>query len=205
MAVRDLLWACPLCHARGALRPAGKRADACDACGTRFERADGARIRATRPDGRVDVRSPQQWSEALGLPERSALAPNDAGEILRARASRRAAHDQATIRARGGEVLGFREIYGDAVKGALVLTPQELRFEPDAGTAERWPLGEIRALSASSSTLQIRVADGAVVAIRFEASSLRLWEEHVSLALREFYRAAGKGEIREFQPRIEVG
>jgi hypothetical protein len=59
MAVRDLLWACPLCGLTGGIRRHG-RGERCTGCDAAFSRAAGADIRA-RSAGRTFVRPASQW------------------------------------------------------------------------------------------------------------------------------------------------
>ena len=65
MAVRDLLWGCPLCRAPGAIRPDGRR-ERCRECGAEFSRGRGSTIVA-RMDGSTRVRSARPGSAAKAM------------------------------------------------------------------------------------------------------------------------------------------
>ncbi len=77
-----------------------------------------------------------------------------------------------------------------------------LEFAPDDGISERWRLGSLRAVTGSSSSLQLRTHDDAILSVHPIESSLRLWDELLRDAIRAVYESAGKGRIVEFQPRI---
>lgn len=203
MAIRDLLWACPLCGTEGGLRPAGKR-EVCRGCGATFRRGRGASIVAEGSDGTRHVRSGAEWADRLPRIEEyvERLEPQGPdGALLRSRARARTATGESVIRF-GSIYMNRIERFGPPKEGVLELHGDRVRFTPDAGEAEEWTFDEITAVQPSSSTLQIKARRRPVVSFRFPEDSARFWEEVLCTALRRHYRAAGRGEIIEFQPRI---
>ena len=63
---------------------------------------------------------------------------------------------------------------------------------------------DLRAVQASSSSLQVYTLAQELVHFRFLEDSAFRWDCLLQETLRAAYRAAGKGEIVEFQPRITV-
>lgn len=103
-----------------------------------------------------------------------------------------------------GALIGFFEALGPRCKGRLRLDAETVVFSEEKGIEHRWSLLELRALQSSSSSVQISPRTGGVVTFRFATDSPRRWEEFLRRALREAWAGAGRGEIREFQPRIRV-
>lgn len=103
-----------------------------------------------------------------------------------------------------GALIGFFEALGPRRKGRVLLDREAVVFSEVQGVEHRWPLLELRALQSSSSSVQISPRAGGVVTFRFGTDSPRRWEEFLRRALREAWAQAGRGEIREFQPRIRV-
>lgn len=222
MAIRDLLWACPLCGAVDALAPADK-AERCRSCGARFRRGQRSLIEVTRPEGGREVRSAAEWAgqlpaeppgperETPGTPgARGAPGGEGAGESgagdgpalwRKTRVLVRFALGDEAIR-RGGAFLGFRERLGPERPGTLALTTHALELTLDDGEERRWALDELSALQASSTSIQIRPRGQPIVSFAFPESSARLWDESIAGAVRLRWRALGRGEIAEFQPRI---
>ncbi len=227
MAIRDLLWACPLCRTVDGIRATG-RTSTCAGCGATFRRTTGARIEATPPGGAPVDRPSPAWADLIGEPtlediEAAGLAAGDA--LLRTAARVQVARRWRPVRTRG-RFLGRVEELEAPRAGVLTLRRSGLTLEAardagagaegpaagadgaaDAGAgaegpAETWPPDDIGALVASSSSLQIRHRDGRLFSLRFPDASLRLWDAGIREVLRAHWRAAGKGEIREFQPRI---
>jgi len=64
MAIRDALWACPACHAFGAIRKDGSD-EACSQCAARFDRTGGALIRMRDRHGDTVVRTLPEWESLL--------------------------------------------------------------------------------------------------------------------------------------------
>jgi len=204
MPLIHLLYRCPRCGHD----PMGGAKDhaLCPACGTRFTRGDGrCGIRIQEPSGRVWEVSTHVLTEAidaLGGPEPRARDPQ--GRIrYEAEVKVRVAREEAPVRFKG-ELLGFAEILGDPVAGVLEISPEALVLSASGGAVDRWPLLDIRAVQASSSSLQVSPREGGLIEFRFPADSPRRWEELLHLALREAYHRAGFGEITEFQPRIST-
>lgn len=207
MAIRDLLWACPICGAVGGLRADG-RVEACASCGTRFRRGEGASIVAERVGETPRCLPAAAWVDRL--PEIPTDFPSDddaprqSRELHRDRVRARFATGFSVLRVRGA-YLNRIERFGPDREGVLVLETDRLRFEPVDGTVESWHFDDLTAIQPSSSTLQIKARGREVVSFRFPDGSARYWEERLAAALRRHYRETGRGEIVEFQPRIVVG
>ncbi len=203
MAIRDLLWACPLCGTEGGIRPAGK-GETCGACGTRYRRGRGATIVAALPDGAVETLPAAAWADRLpeirATPRFHAQAPADR-PLHRERARARFAAGEAVVRLRR-VFMNRIERFGPPRDGELVLRHDRLDFLPDDGALEAWPFDTVTAVQPSSSTLQVKARGRPVVSFRFPHGSARFWEELLAAALRRHYHTTGRGEIVEFQPRI---
>ncbi len=217
MAIRDLLWACPLCgRVDGLVR--ARTGERCAGCGASFRRGRRSLIEVTHPDGRVVLRSAADWAAMLPAePPEPAEPPASvsgsgeaAGEsgaghpapIWRETAvlARFALGDEA-IR-RGPVYLGTMERLGPERPGRLSLTSTTLELTFDDGERHSWPLDQLAALQASSTSVQLRPRGQPIVSFKFPESSSRLWDESITRALRARWRALGRGEILEFQPRI---
>lgn len=197
MAIGDLLWACPYCGAVGALAKEGRGRAGCAACGARFRRGAGASLRARTPGGTWEEHAPAAWLRRLPSIDRAfGDAPGREDRVE----ARLAGPDEVVRRA--AEVLGFRETDGERVEGVLRLEGDVLTLEEDGGARRVWPLAELTAVQSSSRVVQVKARDRPVATFRFRTGSPRLWEELLQHALRRVYRARGRGEIREFQPRI---
>lgn len=196
MPISDLLWACPLCGLEAGLRSADGRAT-CAGCGAVFRRVDGARIAARRADGGEEVRSASAWFDALpDLVVRDPLAP-----IAPQRAVVRVGIAGGALHFRR-RFIGRAERFGPRMPGRIALHPDGLVFEPDRGDPIRWPLVHITAVQPTSSALQIKARGMPVASIRFLETSVRFWEYQLHERIRARFRAEGRGEIVEFQPRI---
>ncbi|MGH7480798.1 MAG: hypothetical protein ACRELV_01480 [Longimicrobiales bacterium] len=202
MAIRDLLWACPVCRTVDGLRPE-RDGERCVACGTAFRRASAARIRALRAGRRPEEHHAAVWAARIGGLALHRLPSGPGGRALRGPAVVREALDDAPIYA-AGELLGWRERYGVAFDADLLLGADGFALRPanGAGPQRRWSLDEIGALGASSTSLQVKPRGGRVLKINLVESSLRLWEEGFQLLLRDRWRSTGRGEIIEFLPAI---
>ncbi len=196
MAIRDLLYACVECGRESGLKPAEKE-EICDRCGTRYRRGVGASITCVRPNGVTETRPAAEWLDQL----RSHFTAEETRQEPRDRVVIRVARTHKPVRHRG-VYLGKVELFGQVRSGWLTLGAQHLRFDPDSGVAEVWPLEQITAVQPSSTMLQIKLSRGPVCAVRFlEASSL-LWEERIRNAVQRLYTERGRGDIAEYQPRI---
>lgn len=198
----------------------GDRA-ACPACGLRVDREGGrdARLRVVHPSGRIAhlpaallARRIDAFGGALAS---TGGAP--AGALRRARVRVRTAGGEDPVRFRS-RLLGFTEALRGGAQAILALDSRELRLEPlaDAPQAlhpaeplQRWALDSVRSLQTSSSTVQFTVRRGErgrggpeIVLLRFLDDSPRRWDELLRHALTARWRALGRGEITEFQPRI---
>lgn len=201
MALPDLLWACPECGEDRGLSP-DRPGARCRKCGTRFRRAEGASIRADRPDGSTVVKRPREWVDRLPDPADMIQQGSDDRPLRTARVTARRVTGTETVYGRDG-YLNRIELWGDEEPGTLELWPEGLVYtaEEEGGPA-RWPLNAIVAVQASSNSLQINRRDEPLVAFRFTDDSIMLWEDLLRAALRDFYGRTGRGEILEFQPRI---
>jgi hypothetical protein len=211
MAIRDLLWACPLCGREGGLRPAGPGRERCAACGAEFRRASGADIAARTADGSL-VLPAQTW--ALRLPAIRAVGAaaqregEGEGEGRAAPAARRAevqirsALGEAPIRI-GGRYLGAAERLGPRRPAILVLSADTLGLETTGQGRRTWSLAAVTALQPTSGVLQIRLAGEPLLTIRFLRESVRFWEELLQRTIEAFHAAAGRC-VLEFQPRITL-
>lgn len=194
MPLCDLLWACPRC---GADRGLANDQSACERCRTRFERGQGALIRAVAPDGAVTEASAREWLDRL--PEPASLLSSN--HVRTASVVVRIATETARVQGQGG-YLNRVEVFGEPVTGSLRLERDRLVVSLDGRDEEPWPLETLTAVQASSGTLQLKRRGQPLVAFRFENDAVYLWEELLRAALRDFYGRTGRGAIAEFQPRI---
>jgi hypothetical protein len=200
MAIRDLLWACPLCAAQAALHPRRRGAEQCASCGASFRRGPGADIIAETAGGSVRQSGPE-WLRRL--PPIIGLGEGEGGEG-HSRATRveiRRAIGLEAVHA-GGRYLGAIERLGPSGLGRLELTADTLSLAPAAGQPQAWSLAAVCAVQPSSSTLQLKLREEPVISLRFLDESVRFWEELLQRTLAAYHRRGGKGEILEFQPRI---
>jgi hypothetical protein len=198
VAVRDLLWGCPLCRGAGTIRRAG-RGERCGACGASFRRADGASIVATR-DGAAQRRSAAEWLAILGPVE--APPPGADGRILgpervRVRHTRR----QDPLHW-SGELLGWVEVYDKPRTGTMTLRHDGLHFRPLRDEAIHWTPRQITGIQPASSSLQLGLHDR-MASIRFIDGSVRLWTRALSELLRDHYRQHGR-DVLELQPCVRT-
>lgn len=211
MAIRDLLWACPICGREGGLSPARRNAEHCQGCATRFSRDRGAAITARTPDRPPLTLSPAEWVDRLpelGVDERIRRAETTRSTILSEPAVLRMLVGEEPVYFRG-RYLNQIERLGPARSGVLQLYPDRITFRPaqpgegteEAGTIS-WPFGEITAVQPSSSTLQLNSRSLPLASFKVPGGSIRFWEMLLCAALARYYRANGLGEIIEFQPRI---
>lgn len=196
MAIRDLLWACPECGREGGIRREDGK-ERCPSCEITFRRGPGSIIVAEGPAGELRAAPAEEWLDRLPDLE---VFPEGQG-AREARVVARFAGRDVPIR-REGRFLGFREGMGEKVPGTLVLQPDRLTFRAEGGETHSWPFERITGLQPSSRTLQVKARGEPVVGFRFPEASPRFWEELLEEALRAWYREEGRGEIREFQPRI---
>ena len=196
MAIHHLLYACVECGRQGGIKPRDKE-EVCDRCGTRYSRVDGALIRCEPPNGKPEVRHPSEWLDLLEANwpiEQRRTERQD--RVISRIAERSRPHYH------GGVYLGQIEVFGPPVAGLLTLSGAALTFVADEGTSSTWPLAQLTAVQPSSTSLQLKVRKGAILSFKFPDASPLLWEERIRAALQAIYRAAGKGEIAEYQPRI---
>ena len=215
MALKDVLFRCPLCGHE----PTRGRKDHvhCPSCQRHFLRGPApARIQIEGPEGervvpaRQLVREVTRRIEAVGEGAESD-AGREEGELRDARVRARWAVGEEIVRFRS-ELLGFTERLGEPSEMRLRLTPNTLELRSVEGGGDggggseqerrRWNLLDLRAVQASSSSLQIYTVSEELVHMRFLDESAFRWEGLLHETLRAVYREAGKGEIVEFQPRI---
>ena len=103
-----------------------------------------------------------------------------------------------------GVLRGFAETMGDPAPGTVSARRDEVRIETSATGREAWGYLELGALQASSSSLQLSLPGDRFVQLRFAGDSPRRWEEMLRALVRDAHRRAGRGEVLEFQPRIET-
>lgn len=106
MAIRDLLWACPLCATTGGLRD-HRHGERCDACGAELRRDLGATIIASTDAGGTTRMSAAQWLERLP-PRDPASVPSELGPepvVLRVAAGKQPVR-------RGRELIGWLDRFG---------------------------------------------------------------------------------------------
>lgn len=204
MAIRDLLWACPLCGEERALRP-GRGGESCSRCGATYSRGRGAEISATPASGEKITLSPAEWVDRLpplGIEERIRAARENDRPLLEERV--------LLSTADGDEMVSFHGVYlnrierfGPPSPGILGLETEAVVFRPDdLAPPMRWTFDAISAVQPSSSSLQLYALRLPLVSIKVPEGSIRFLEELLCAALRVYYRERGRGEIIEFQPRI---
>jgi hypothetical protein len=196
MAIRDLLYACIDCGREAGIKDT-EAGEVCERCGARYSRGEGATITVVHSNGSTDVKHPSEWLDLL----ETRLPIGDMRADRRERALVRTAHTSKPLHHRG-IYLGQVEQFGEPEAGWLSLSPTELRFQPDDGPPRTWPLEALTAVQPSSTSLQLKVRRGPVISLRFPEASSLLWEEHVRHAVQALYSQKGRGQIREFQPRI---
>ena len=198
MAIRDLLWGCPLCGSEGSLRNRGHSTH-CGTCGARLRRADGANILASTPDGREQRRTPAEWVDALRPP----VPPGPDESLGPEKAVLRIAERPVAVKP-GGTFVGWGERFGPKRQGTATLTPEGMLFRETDGTTHQWRLDAFTAVQPTSSALQIKTRGEPVAYFKFLESSVRRWEHWIQQRLRALYHDTGRGEIVEFQPRIST-
>lgn len=213
MPLKDLLWACPLCQRVESIDPKGT----CRGCGARFRRTRGARIAATTAAataGHGEELDAVGWLARLpggDLDGEGHRLPAGVEPPFEQTVEARTAGAELPLR-RGRRFLGAVERFGSAVGGTLRLDLSRVTFTAQsgststagqgAGVAWDWPLAELTAIQPASSAIQLKARGAPVVSLRFRHGSVRLWEQRLKYCTRAAWRAAGKGEIGEFQPWI---
>ena len=198
MAVRDLLWGCPLCRAPDGIRPHG-RVERCRACGARYRRGRGVIIVAERA-GVVLERTAAEWTETLGPAHAPDARPD--GIILGPERVRvKITRNQKALRF-GRDLLGWVEVYGKARRGTMTLRVDGLLFQPDTGTRIEWAPGDLTGLQPASSALQLGLSRQ-VASVRFRDASVRLWTRALSDLLRTYYHSLGR-DVVELQPVVRT-
>ena len=198
MAVRDLLWGCPLCRSPGAIRPDGRR-ERCRECGAEFRRGRGSTIVA-RIDRSTRVRSARDWLSILG-PVQAPRADADGLILGPERVTVKQARHQNPL-SYSGELLGWVEVYDKPQQGTMSLRVDGLHFRPDAGVGVHWRPGDLTGLQPASSSLQLGL-HRQMASVKFLEGSVRLWTRALSDLLREHYRQSGR-DVLELQPFVRT-
>ena len=196
MAIRDLLYACVECGREAGIKKA-QDGERCERCNTRYTRVKGARIRVERAEGQAEEKHAAEWLDLLEqrLPIEPP-APDRRERVILKVAQGDKPHFHRGI------FLGNIEQFGLPIEGWFSLTGEDIRFEPDHGPTQTWPLRELTAVQPSSTSLQLKLRKGPVLALRFPEASSLLWEERVRNAVQALYTDTGRGRIDEYQPRI---
>lgn len=203
MPLKHFLYRCPLCG-RDPVEGQGDRVR-CDGCGTVFSRGRDrpSRIRIRKKDGEEREVPPGELAreiDARGGP--MSRARRDDGSVdYRTEVELRLGEGEKPVRYRG-EVVGFTERLGAPEPGVLRVTDEALVFLQDGQPSRQWNLLDLGAIQTSSSTLQISPRGEEVVQFRFLLDSPRRWEDLLRELVAEAFRAEGRGEIVEYQPRI---
>jgi hypothetical protein len=198
MAVRDLLWGCPLCRSAGAIRP-GRRGERCRSCGATFRRDAGSIIAAER-DGERQLRSAAEWLAILGPVE--SPDPDRQGRILGPERVRVKHTRTQKPLSWDGELLGWVETYDRPRAGTMSLHGDGLHFQPDRGEPIHWMPGDITGLQPASSSLQLGLHQR-MASVRFTEGSVRLWTRALSDVLRHYYRRLDR-DVLELQPFVRT-
>ena len=197
MPVRDVLWACPACRAKGDIRPRGRR-EVCRSCGAEFRRGRGARI-IVRQNGASTDRATGEWLRELGPPIPPAAGPD--GVVLGPEAVRVKFTDGQQPLQWRGHILGWVERYGRGLRGTLTLREDGLVLSI-GGSELRWPAERITGLQPASSSIQLRMPDR-MASFKFLEGSVRLWTAALTHVLRQYHEACGR-EILELQPFLRT-
>ncbi len=210
MPLSDFLYRCPACGGepvedlRGAAR--------CRTCMTEYRQGRGGTlIRERTAEGRereVPAAELAARIRSLGGPGAvPTTGPERPGEGrvggVEARVRFRQARHEEPIHYEG-RLLGFAERFDPPREGILRLDHRSLCIDAADGTRLRWSLDDVRAVQASSSSVQFAPGDGTVVLLRFPDTSPRRWDDLLRDTLQARWNALGRGTILEFQPRIRV-
>jgi hypothetical protein len=206
----DFLYRCPSCggepveNVRGTAR--------CRACMTEYRQGRGETlILERRADGKereVPAAELAATIRSMGGPgpvptPRSKGSEGEGPPALEARVRFRQAQHEDPIHYEG-RLLGFAEQFDAPREGILRLDGEWIQIQAADGTRLRWSLDEIRAVQASSSSVQFAPGDGGVVLLRFPDTSPRRWDDLLRETLQARWHALGRGTILEFQPRIRT-
>jgi hypothetical protein len=155
--------------------------------------------------GRVLVSGKDSGAAELGVGALIDRMENwgDEGHPLESSAAARFALKEWPVRYRNA-VVGFFEERGPKIAGTLRLGQREIRFTEAAGPVHEWLLLELSAVQTASAAIQISPPEGGLVSFRLIGDSPRRWEDSLKQRIRRLWHSAGRGEIREFQPRIRA-
>lgn len=198
MAVRDLLWGCPLCRTAGAIRPTG-RIERCQSCAATFRRGAGAAIVITQNGSRRE-RPAAEWLRLLG-PVESPVPAAD-GSILGPESVRVKLTRMHKPLRFGNQLLGWVETYDGARAGTMSLRVDGLHFRPERGPHVHWTPADLSGLQPASSSLQLGLR-GQMASVKFLEGSVRLWTRALSDLLRAWHAAEGR-EVLELQPSVRT-
>lgn len=204
MALKDFLYRCPFCG-HDPLEGKGLSAR-CPTCARTYGPGAGRTCFSVSMSGGEAVEVPggelARRLTAFGGPVTRATGV-DGGVNFASVVTARFSLDEEPLH-REGVLLGFVERSTPPVRGRLRVDARHLAFEAERGEGRTWDLLDLRALQASSSSIQISPAEGGVVAFRLHSESTYRWEELLKERLRAVWKEAGRGEIVEFQPRMRA-
>lgn len=202
MALTDLCYRCPKCG-HHPMDGRGDRAR-CRSCGTRVARRRGRLFVSGANDETheveaskllQDIELQEEFGDGAFRPAASFAC--SARVLVAWRDKERAIWYKGTLR-------GFSESMAPGAWGTVAAGRDQVGIEAASVESGRWSYLELRAVQASSSSLQLSLPGGRLVQLRFAADSPRRWEEMLRALVRDAYRRAGRGVVLEFQPRIET-
>jgi hypothetical protein len=198
MAIHYLLYACVECGREGGIKPGEKGEEVCERCHTRYARVNQADIRCEPPNQPAVVHSAAEWLDLLHEQGLHRLLGRSAQVVVRIA-------DKYRPYRHAGVYLGEIEQLGEPMTGTLTVDQEAVRFTAEGGASFVWPLDELTAVQPSSTSLQLKIRRGPIIALKFPGNSPLLWEERIRYAVQARYTAKGLGEIIEYQPRIVCG
>jgi len=213
MPISHFIYRCPSCghhpmrHRKGAAY--------CDACSRSYAQGKGRGMILVREGAGAPHEVPA-WEVARAV-DAFAKAPGvtaavDSGAVdsdvidsdaIQTKVEFRRALSETPLYRRGA-LLGFVEQRGPRLTGTLTLEGATLAFRGDDGTEWQSRFLDLRAIQASSSSVQVSPVGGGVITLRFVADSPRRWEDLFKREISSAWRDAGRGEVVEFQPRIRT-
>ena len=205
MPISHFIYRCPSCG-HEPMRNRGSRAQ-CDSCSHSYAPGKGRGMIRVQ-EGRGTPREVPAWEvaravDAGGVPGVPGVPTTLAPSRVEARVELRQAVQETPLYRRGA-LLGFVEERGPRLPGTLAIEDGGLVFRGDGGTEWGATFLDLRAIQASSSSVQVSPLGGGVITLRFVADSPRRWEDLIKQEIRSAWQEAGRGEILEFQPRIRT-
>jgi len=209
MPISHFIYRCPSCGHEPMRQRRG--AAHCDACAQSYLPGKGRGMILVM-HGRAAVHEVPAWEVARAVDAGGlaggAGAPDQAesrveSETVEAEVEFRQAFQETPLY-RKGTLVGFVEERGPRRAGSLIINTSGLVFRGRDGMEWRSTFLDLRAIQASSSSVQVSPVSGGVITLRFLADSPRRWEDLLKSEIRSAWRSAGRGEIVEFQPRIRT-